>query len=43
MYSRRDVVPDRSWFRDLAGMDFWFLAILGVIVVGIAIGVFMRR
>jgi len=43
MHSKKDVVPDRSWFRDLARMDFWFLGILGVIVVGIAIGFIMRR
>jgi len=43
MHSKNEVVPDQRWYRDLAPMDFWFLAILGGIAVGIVVGIIIRR
>jgi hypothetical protein len=42
MAQRKIVVPERSRFRDLAGMDVVFIAILGLITLAIFVGWMMK-
>jgi hypothetical protein len=43
MYGKKVVEPEPTWFQNLRGMDFWFIAILGVIVFATVIVVMMRK
>jgi len=43
MYGKKIVEPARGPLASLARMDYWFMAILGVIAVGIFLAIMWKK
>ena len=43
MYGKKIIEPERSLLGKLARVDYWFIAILGVIAIGVFIAVMLKK